>query len=52
MVPYAAKNSEWVGYDSKESYETKVRVQLVVYLIRIHSVSEVLILDPLPVPSQ
>uniref|UniRef100_H3BY45 chitinase n=1 Tax=Tetraodon nigroviridis TaxID=99883 RepID=H3BY45_TETNG len=24
-VPYATKNSEWVGFDSKESYETKVR---------------------------
>lgn len=23
-VPYATKNSEWVGFDSKESYETKV----------------------------
>uniref|UniRef100_H2RNX8 Chitinase, acidic.2 n=1 Tax=Takifugu rubripes TaxID=31033 RepID=H2RNX8_TAKRU len=24
-VPYATKNSDWVGYDNKESYETKVR---------------------------
>uniref|UniRef100_A0A8D3CH13 Acidic mammalian chitinase n=1 Tax=Scophthalmus maximus TaxID=52904 RepID=A0A8D3CH13_SCOMX len=24
-VPYAVKNSEWVGYDNKESFETKVR---------------------------
>ncbi|KAK9528402.1 hypothetical protein VZT92_012564 [Zoarces viviparus] len=24
-VPYATKNSEWVGFDTKESYETKVR---------------------------
>lgn len=23
-VPYASKNSEWVGFDSKESYEIKV----------------------------
>lgn len=23
-VPYATKNSEWVGFDNKESYETKV----------------------------
>lgn len=23
-VPYATKNSEWVGFDTKESYETKV----------------------------
>ncbi|XP_074529567.1 acidic mammalian chitinase-like [Halichoeres trimaculatus] len=25
MVPYATKNNEWVGFDNKESYETKVR---------------------------
>jgi len=25
QVPYAHKNSEWVGYDNKESYEIKVR---------------------------
>ncbi|XP_005951822.1 acidic mammalian chitinase [Haplochromis burtoni] len=24
-VPYAFKNNEWVGFDNKESYETKVR---------------------------
>ncbi|KAJ3601775.1 hypothetical protein NHX12_029539 [Muraenolepis orangiensis] len=24
-VPYAHKNSEWVGFDTKESYDTKVR---------------------------
>ncbi|XP_062272622.1 acidic mammalian chitinase-like isoform X1 [Scomber scombrus] len=24
-VPYAVKNNEWVGFDNKESYETKVR---------------------------
>ncbi|XP_031582683.2 acidic mammalian chitinase-like [Oreochromis aureus] len=24
-VPYACKNNEWVGFDNKESYETKVR---------------------------
>ncbi|CAB1451730.1 unnamed protein product [Pleuronectes platessa] len=24
-VPYAIKNNEWVGYDNKESFETKVR---------------------------
>ncbi|KAG1939626.1 chitotriosidase-1 [Pimephales promelas] len=24
-VPYATKNSEWVGFDSKKSFETKVR---------------------------
>nr|BAD15061.1 chitinase3 [Paralichthys olivaceus] len=24
-VPYATKNNEWVGYDNKESFETKVR---------------------------
>ncbi|KAJ0023443.1 hypothetical protein NQD34_003342 [Periophthalmus magnuspinnatus] len=24
-VPYASKNNEWVGFDTKESYETKVR---------------------------
>uniref|UniRef100_A0A671PQ70 Acidic mammalian chitinase-like n=1 Tax=Sinocyclocheilus anshuiensis TaxID=1608454 RepID=A0A671PQ70_9TELE len=24
-VPYATKNSEWVGFDTKESFETKVR---------------------------
>ncbi|XP_051532194.1 acidic mammalian chitinase-like [Myxocyprinus asiaticus] len=24
-VPYATKNNEWVGFDTKESYETKVR---------------------------
>ncbi|XP_037620980.1 acidic mammalian chitinase-like [Sebastes umbrosus] len=24
-VPYATKNSEWVGFDTRESYETKVR---------------------------
>ncbi|KAM9364888.1 acidic mammalian chitinase-like [Pholidichthys leucotaenia] len=24
-VPYATKNSEWVGFDNRESYETKVR---------------------------
>ncbi len=23
-VPYATKNSEWVGFDTKESFETKV----------------------------
>lgn len=23
-VPYATKNSEWVGFDTKDSYETKV----------------------------
>lgn len=23
-VPYAAKNNEWVGFDTRESYETKV----------------------------
>lgn len=23
-VPYATKNSEWVGFDTKESYEIKV----------------------------
>ncbi|XP_049427300.1 acidic mammalian chitinase-like isoform X3 [Epinephelus fuscoguttatus] len=25
MVPYATKNSEWVGFDTRESYEIKVR---------------------------
>merc|ERR1719369_557178 len=24
-VPYATKNNEWVGFDNRESYETKVR---------------------------
>lgn len=24
-VPYASKNSEWVGFDTRESYETKVQ---------------------------
>jgi len=24
-VPYAAKNNEWVGFDTRESYETKVQ---------------------------
>ncbi|XP_051967375.1 acidic mammalian chitinase-like [Xyrauchen texanus] len=24
-VPYATKNNEWVGFDTKESYDTKVR---------------------------
>uniref|UniRef100_A0A3B4B7Q0 chitinase n=1 Tax=Periophthalmus magnuspinnatus TaxID=409849 RepID=A0A3B4B7Q0_9GOBI len=24
-VPYASKNNEWVGFDTKESYETKVQ---------------------------
>lgn len=34
-VPYATKGKEWVGFDNKQSYETKV----IIRYINIHSVS-------------
>ena len=30
-VPYAHKNNEWVGFDTRESYETKVGMRVALH---------------------
>ena len=39
-VPYAYKNNEWVGFDTRESYETKVGMRVALHNVeRDHMVS-------------